>query len=68
MAELPHAVGSLVEEKKMIARTICRTETPSGGLSAAYVLELRRLIREDAYRSVHIADEIARRILSSGDL
>ena len=30
--------------------------------------ELRRLIREDAYNGVHIADAIARRMLRSGDV
>jgi hypothetical protein len=33
------------------------------GGTAAYVLELRRLIHEDAYNTVHAADEIARRML-----
>ena len=43
---------------------------PAGGtaLSPAYVMELRRQIREDAYGSIEVADEIARRILRSGDL
>ena len=43
---------------------------PPGGtaLSPAYVMELRRLIREDAYGSVQVADEIARRILRARDL
>jgi hypothetical protein len=37
-------------------------------MSAAYVLELRRLIREDAYRSEEVADVIARRIFASGEM
>ncbi|MEO7454977.1 MAG: hypothetical protein ABIY52_01855 [Gemmatimonadaceae bacterium] len=43
---------------------------PAGGtaLSPAYVTELRRLIREDAYGSVEVADEVARRILRARDL
>ena len=43
---------------------------PAGGtaLSPAYVTELRRLIREDAYNSVEVADEIARRMLRAGDI
>jgi hypothetical protein len=43
---------------------------PAGGtaLSPAYVMELRRLIREDAYGSVEVVDEIARRILRARDL
>lgn len=68
MAELSHADGSLFEESNMIGRTIQYTDAPSRSMSAAYVLELRRLIREDAYRSDEVADVIARRILASGDL
>jgi hypothetical protein len=40
----------------------------SRSMSAAYVLELRRLIREDAYRSEEVADIIAQRIFASGDM
>ena len=68
MADLRNAEEPLGEEHELIARPIRSIETPSSGLSVAYVLELRRLIREDAYRSTQIADEIARRLLSSGDL
>jgi hypothetical protein len=68
MTELSHADGSLFEESNMTGRTIQYTDAPSRSMSAAYVLELRRLIREDAYRSEEIADVIARRIFASGDL
>ena len=47
-------------------RTILATAPRS--LSVAYVLELRRLVREDTYSTVHVADEVARRLLHSGDL
>ena len=67
MTELPHADGSLFEESNLTARTIHYTATPIRSMSAAYVLELRRLIREDAYRSEEVADVIARRIFASGD-
>ena len=50
------------------ARTGRDAGSPRRLLSAAYVLELRRQIREDAYRTVEVADEIARRVLRSGDL
>ena len=49
-------------------RMIVRTTGAGRSLSAAYVLELRRLIQEDAYRTVHVADEIARRMLLRGDV
>jgi hypothetical protein len=68
MAKLPKAAGSHVEERKLNARTNRFTERPAACLSPAYVQELRRLISEDAYRSVEVADEIARRMLGSGDI
>jgi hypothetical protein len=68
MTDLSHADGSLFEESKLTARTIRYTATPARSMSAAYVLELRRLIREDAYRSEEVADVIARRIFASGDM
>lgn len=68
MAELSHADGSLFEESNLNGRTIQNTAAPSRAMSAAYVLELRRLIREDAYRSEAVADVIARRIYASGDM
>jgi hypothetical protein len=68
MTDPTDAEGSLREERKMVARAIRSTETPLGGLSPAYVMELRRLIRDDAYNSMPIADEIARRIMRSGDM
>ena len=49
-------------------RTILSTNRPPRSPSAVYVLELRRLIHEDAYNTAHVADEIARRMLCSGDL
>lgn len=52
----------------MNARSNRDARSPGRLLSAAYVLELRRQIREDAYRTVEVADEIARRLLRSGDL
>jgi hypothetical protein len=68
MAELSHTDGSLFEESNLSGRTIQCTAAPSRSISAAYVLELRRLIREDAYRSEEVADVIARRLYASGDL
>lgn len=56
------------EESAVNVRTIRDAGSPGGVLSAAYVLELRRQIREDFYRTVEVADEIARRLLRSGDL
>jgi hypothetical protein len=37
-------------------------------MSVTHVLELRRRIREDAYRSEAVADVIARRIYGAGDM
>jgi hypothetical protein len=68
MAEQSPTKGSRVEEGNVNARTIQYTPTPTRVLSVAYVLELRRLIREDAYRSEAVADEIARRIFDAGDI
>jgi hypothetical protein len=68
MTHLTNADGPLGEERKMVARAIRNSETPSRGLPPAYVMELRRLIRDDAYNSVPVADEIARRIMRSGDM
>ena len=68
MTELSHTDGSLFEESNLNGRTIQYTAAPSRSMSAAYVLELRRLNREDAYRSEQVADVIARRIYASGDL
>jgi hypothetical protein len=68
MAERPKAAGSHAEERKLIAPPNRFSERPEASLPASYVRELRRLIREDAYRSVEVADEIARRMLASGDV
>ena len=56
------------EESTVNVRTIRDAGSSGGALSTAYVLELRRQIREDAYRTAEVADEIARRLLRSGDL
>ena len=52
--------------------TLKRTTRPNSGagrqLSEAYVLELRNLVREDAYIAAPVVDEIARRLHRSGDL
>ena len=45
------------EESTVNHRTARGAGSPGGALSAAYVLELRRQIREDAYRTVEVADE-----------
>jgi hypothetical protein len=60
--------GDFDAERPLIGRTICTTDGPGRSLSATYVLELRRLIRENAYSTVEVADEIARRLLRSGEL
>ncbi len=54
-------------EEQEMKRMIVRTSGAGRSLSVEYVLELRRLIREGAYRTVHVADEIARRMLRLGD-
>ena len=56
------------EMSTLNARATREASSTGGALSAAYVLELRRQIREDAYRTVEVADEIARRLIRSGDL
>ena len=68
MAEKSPTKGSLVEEGNVNARMIQYTPTPTRVMSVAYVLELRRLIREDAYRSEAVADVIARRLIDAGDI
>ncbi|MEP6730576.1 MAG: hypothetical protein ABJE10_08055 [bacterium] len=67
MAELRKAADDPAEENEM-GRSIRWTQGRPSSLSAGYVLELRRLIREDAYRSFEIADEIARRMIDAGDI
>ena len=54
-------------EEQEMKRMIIRTTGPARSLSAASILELRRLIQEGSYRTVHVADEIARRMLLQGD-
>lgn len=68
MTELSHTDGSLFEESNVTGRTIHTTTAPARSMSAAHVLELRRLIREDAYRSEEVADVVARRMFASGEL
>ena len=51
------------KQEDELKRMIVRASGARRSLSAAYVLELRRLIHEDAYKTVHVADEIARRML-----
>jgi anti-sigma28 factor (negative regulator of flagellin synthesis) len=40
----------------------------AGSLSAERVAELRRKVLEGAYNSVNVVDQVAQRILKSGDL
>ena len=68
MTEQSPTKGSFVEEGNVNARTIQYTSTPPRAMSAAHVIELRRRIREDEYRSEAVADVVARRICSAGDL
>ncbi len=64
---VPGANG-LRDARDNMQRVIPSTQVPSRLLSAARVLEIRRLIAEDGYNTVYVADEIARRLLRSGDL
>jgi len=68
MTEQSPTKGSRVEEGSVNARTIQYTPTPASAMSVTYVLELRRRIREDAYRSDAVVDVIARRIHAAGDM
>jgi hypothetical protein len=68
MTELRGAGGAFDAEIALMARTGTSTVRPPRLLSASYVLELRQTIREDAYNSADVADEVARRLLRSGDL
>ena len=52
----------------MTRRAIRVTRGVPTSMSASDVLELRRRVRDHAYDSVHAVDELARRILRSGDL
>ena len=67
MTVLPGA-DEAVDDLEHMNRPINVTSAAWRSLSADYVRELRRVIREDAYYTVHVADEIARRMLRSGDL
>ena len=62
------AERSAEEESRVITRTIRSTDDPDGSLTTEYVLQLRRQIRENAYRSAEVAEAIARRLIRSGDL
>ena len=61
------ADGPRHEEQGMQRLIVWRTGADLS-LSAAYVRELRRRIEEDAYGTEYVAEEIARRMLSLGDL
>ena len=67
MTVLPEA-DEAVDDLEHMNRPINVTSAAWRSLSADYVCELRRLIREQANNTVHLADEIARRMLRSGDL
>lgn len=67
MTALPGAKG-LRDARDDMQRAIPPRQVPRRSLSAASVLELRRLIVEDRYNTVCVADEIARRLLRGGDL
>jgi len=56
------------EPRETLKRTTRSNSGAGRQLPEAYVLELRRLVREDAYSAAHVVDEIARRLLRSGDL
>jgi hypothetical protein len=64
---LPSADGPYDEGDKM-KRTVLSMNGATRSLSDSYVRELRRLIREDAYNTIHVLDEVARRMLASRDL
>ena len=51
-----------------VKRTLFSTNGAFQSLSAGDVLELRRLIDEDAYDTVRVADKIARRMMFCDDL
>jgi hypothetical protein len=67
MTALPGADGPY-DDGDTMKRTILSMNGVSRSLSDSYVRELRRLIREDAYNTIHVLDEVARRMLSSRDL
>ena len=67
MTAAPDADGPS-EPREKLKRTTRSNSAASRQLSEAHVLELRRLVREDAYGAAHVVDEIARRLLRSGDL
>lgn len=67
MTALAGAGGAYDDEDQM-KRTILSTTGAPRSLSDTYVLELRRMIREDAYNTIHVMDEVARRMLALGDL
>ena len=52
----------------MMLRAIHRTVVPAETPSAAFVLELRRRVCTDVYRSAEVLDEVARRLLFSNEL
>ena len=69
MIAFPEHVGEPVSgERFMATRTIRTTNAPPLSLSVAHLLELRHRVRHDMYSSPQVAEELARRILRSGDL
>ena len=67
MTGLPGADGAVGAESEM-KRTMPSTRPASRALPVVSLFEVRRLINEGAYNTVPVADEVARRMLRSGDL
>ena len=67
MTGLPGAHGAVGAESEM-KRTMPSTRPESRALPVVSLFEVRRLINEGAYSTEPIADEVARRMLRSGDL
>ena len=64
---LPTPDEAMNIEDPLTSRTIHSVQTLRRSLSAAYVQELRASIHEHVYNSPNVADEVARRLLRSGD-
>lgn len=67
MTGLPGADGAVGAEGGM-KRTMLPARPASRALPVVSLFEVRRLINEGAYNTVPVADEVARRMLRSGDL
>ena len=67
MTGLPGADGAVGAEGG-IKRTLLLTCLASRALPVVSLFAVRRLINEGAYDTVPVADEVARRMLRSGDL